>query len=276
MWNIENILKKSKAKPKVERICIIDFTRGLAIIVMVLFHMFFTFSEVFGFPFSKTLYLFFDSNPIVEILAGLFILISGISSSLTSSNIRRGIRTLSVALGITLVTSLIMPVFGYEGLSIYFGVLHLLGLAMIISPLFLWFTQKVPRQIGLPLCLLLLLLTRNIGSGYIGLNENLLSISLTDTIMNTSFLFPFGIRESGFYSADYYPIFPWIFLFICGVYVGRQIKKTELPPVLYKPINRPIEWLGQRTLSIYVLHQPIIFLLGLLIEKLTLVSTPPI
>lgn len=253
---------------KKSRIAPLDFIRGAAITVMVVFHLFFTFGEVFGFSSFLWLYEFIASTAIVDVFAGMFIIISGISSSLTRSNTRRGLKTLGIAVAITLVTVYLMPLFGYDHLGISFGILHLLSLAMLLSPVFLKLSEQVPSQVAVPLCILLFALTRNIRDGYIGITKACASFVIPQSIREIPFLFPFGITSDSFFSADHYPLLPWIFLFIIGIYAGKHLRYATLPEKFYKPVCKPVEAIGRHTLYIYVAHQPVIFLLGLIIEKI--------
>ncbi|MDR1629700.1 MAG: DUF1624 domain-containing protein [Oscillospiraceae bacterium] len=261
---------KNSIAAKKSRIAPLDFIRGAAITVMVIFHLFFTFGEVFGFSSFLWLYEFIASTAIVDVFAGLFIIISGISSSLTKSNLRRGFKTLGIAVAITLVTVYLMPLLGYDNLGISFGILHLLSLAMLLSPLLLKLADQVPPQVAVPLCTLLFALTRNIREGYIGITKECANVIIPQSVREIPFLFPFGITNDSFFSADHYPLLPWIFLFIIGIYLGKHLRYAILPEKFYKTICKPVEAIGRHTLYIYVAHQPVIFFLGLVIEKLFL------
>ena len=113
-----------------KRIYLLDELRGLAVFCMVFYHAFYSMSEFFNIAIGTKLLDFF--TPAEPFFAALFIVISGISSRLSHNNTKRGVRLLCVALALTVVTAVIMPMMHFEGAEIYFGILHLLSLSMLI------------------------------------------------------------------------------------------------------------------------------------------------
>ena len=79
-----------------------------------------------------------------------------------------------------------------------------------------------------------------------------------------SWLFPLGFVPRSFYSADYYPPLPWIFCFFLGARLGGVVdwKKHDrpLPEALCLP--------GRHSLLLYLLHQPVLYGLVWLIQRL--------
>ena len=78
--------------------------------------------------------------------------------------------------------------------------------------------------------------------------------------------FFFGFVSSGFYSADYFPILPWIFVFLLGTWLGGKIREGKLPERFYTARFPFFPKVGRHALLIYILHQPILaglcFLIG--------------
>lgn len=68
--------------------------------------------------------------------------------------------------------------------------------------------------------------------------------------------FPLGLHDQTFWSADYFPIIPWLFLFLAGVYFGIYIQNGHVPNFAYKARLGPINWLGRHALLIYIVHVP--------------------
>ena len=63
---------------------------------------------------------------------------------------------------------------------------------------------------------------------------------------------------------DYFPIFPWIFLFVAGYFLYRIFHSRGWDEKLFARGNLPvINWLGRHTLPIYLIHQPVLYGLGL-------------
>ncbi|MBQ6020188.1 MAG: DUF1624 domain-containing protein [Clostridia bacterium] len=241
------------------RIHLLDLLRGIAVTAMVLYHMTYTFGEMFAFPFFAKL-LGATQNIAPPIIATTFILVSAYSSTLSRGNVKRGARIFAIALGISLVTCLILPLVGIDGAQIKFGILHFLGVAVMLSPLLYKLAGKVNFYLGAAVCVVLAVGTRDLYTqGFFG-------IPVTDPIQSVNVLFPIGIYHDPFYSADYYPLLPWIFVFLLGCFLAVKLPKDKMPALAYKKLCPPVEFLGRHALLIYVIHQPVIFGIGELIS----------
>ncbi|MBR1811334.1 MAG: DUF1624 domain-containing protein [Clostridia bacterium] len=237
------------------RIRLLDMLRGGAVIAMVLYHTVYTFGAIFRLSVFTAMYaaLKFIAPPII---ATTFILISAYASSLSRKNVRRGALIFAVAMGLTVATCRIMPLLGINGAGIRFGILHFLGIAIMLSPVLCKLARRLPPVPGIAVCILLAVGTRNpVKNGFFGL-------PVTDPIQSVNLLFPLGIYHPPFSSADYYPLLPWLFVFMIGCFIAVMLPKARLPRVCYKKICPPIEWIGRHSLLIYVIHQPVIFCFG--------------
>lgn len=239
---------------KPERIQSIDALRGLCVLLMCIHHFLYDMAAFLGAPW----WIF--TNPVFDTLhylfAGCFILLSGVSSRFSRSNLRRGGKLIAVALALTLVTCLAdwlsLRLWGEDfGVRILFGVLHLLGFCMVFYGLTARWLDRLPGPLLPLLCLVLLILTA----------KNVSGLFITDQV----WLFPFGYLTEGFYSADYFPILPWIFVFLAGTWLGGLIREGKLPPGFYTARFPFFPQLGRHALLIYLLHQPILAGLTLLI-----------
>lgn len=256
------------AKTKKGRIHLLDEIRGFAIICMVFFHAFYTMTYMFDMKLGATMYSFF--LPVSLWFAGLFIVISGISCRLSHSNAARGGKLFAIAVGLSLVTWLLEYKFGMGGTMIWFGILHLLSVSMLIYALLHRVIEKVHPLIAVPLLALFFAITYHLPDGYLQFVNY--TLPLPEWLTSCKFLFPFGITHPDFASADYYPIFPWVFLFLIGASVGRRFTGGKLPNFFYNEHLRPLAYCGRHTLVIYLAHQPIIYgilwTLSLIIEKM--------
>ena len=223
---------------KKERVYGLDFFRGIAIVVMVVYHALFSLVNIYGVDLEWFKSPYFNSIG-APLIGGTFTLISGISARYSRSVLKRGLQIFLWGIVMTAVTAVAVP-----DLIIMFGILHLMGSCMIITALTQKYLDKIPIKVGLVISLLLFVLTYQIPKTYWGIKN--------------PYLFPFGLWTIGFYSSDYYPIIPWIFLFIFGTYLGIYVRAGKAPNFLYKSHNKLIEKIGRHTLWIYVLHQPII------------------
>lgn len=69
-----------------------------------------------------------------------------------------------------------------------------------------------------------------------------------------------GFYPFGFFSTDYFPLTPWLFLFWAGFYLHHLAERTaqSLRP-LRRSVCPPLGWLGRNSLMLYLLHQPVIY-----------------
>ena len=226
------------AEPK-KRIEIIDALRGLSLILMVIHHFLLDLIVLCGAPG----WLF--SNPVFDVLhyifAGAFIFLAGVSCRLSRSNLKRGLKCFAIAMVMTLVTGLIDSI-------IVFGVLHLLGFSMIFFALTGKAWDAIPRKLAPVLYIALL----------IGSNWLIGNVDIGDA---AHWLFPLGWTYPGFYSADWFPIFPWLFVFLTGTWFGLYVKERKLPGWFYDFTCPVLPKVGRQSLLVYVVHQPVLYAL---------------
>ncbi len=236
-----------------KRICLIDEIRGFSVLMMVLFHAYYVMGEFFGISFGEKLYNFF--LPLEPVFAAVFIILCGVSCTLSRSNLRRGLKALAAALAFTLVTAVILPGFNIRGAEVYFGILHFLACSILIYALIHKLTDRIPPFAGIIICILLFLFFLNIEKHKLGLGA--LSFSLPENLYQTNYFIPFGIYNSDFYSADYFPLFPFVFVFFAGVYAGNFFRKAGFPARSYKMRVPFLDYIGRHAFIIYVLHIPL-------------------
>ena len=209
----------------------LDAWRGLAVLVMLFWHLAWDLAEFGVFPKQAM----FDP-PMAALryfIIGSFVLLSGISCRYSRSNTRRGMKTLLCALAVSAAMYCVND-------PVWFGTLHLLGCCMLFYAAFGERFEKLPPARTALACMVLFAFF----------------LVLTDRIrIATPGLWAFGFRTRQFYSADYYPLFPWLFLFLAGSIVGGKLR----PGVLDEGRTFPawLQWLGRKALWIYMLHQPV-------------------
>lgn len=239
-----------------KRIHFLDEMRGLAVFCMIFYHAFYIIGELFGIEQAMDLFYFF--MPVQPFFAGIFIFICGISCSLSKSNLKRGAILLGIALGMTLVTAVVMPKMGFVDCEIYFGILHFLSACILLFALFSKLIKAFSPAAGLVICAVLYIFTAGIGSGYLGFGEAL-RIDLPASLYTSDILVPLGIYSPAFYSADYFPLFPDIFIFLAGAFTGVYSAKKGFPEKLYIQRAPFFGFLGKNALIIYIVHMPLIY-----------------
>lgn len=217
------------------RIGFLDLWRSAAVWAMVVYHFLFTMRN-FGYLSDAVLF----STPLnifQKLICTSFIFISGVSCGLSRSNVRRGLRVLLAAAVVTAGSLLVQD-------PIKFGILHFLGIAMLIWAYLGKYLLKIPRFLAPVLWLSLYALT------YIWISR---------TPVSAGWLFPLGFIRSDFYSADYFPIFPWIFLFFLGAWASGELKHLSSWKFLSREYHPALVWTGRNSLLIYLIHQPIFY-----------------
>lgn len=236
-----------------KRIYLLDEIRGLAVFCMVLYHGYWLAGGVFGLAAGKKLFEFF--MPAEPFFAGIFIFVCGLSCLLSRSNLRRGLRIAAAAAAFTVFTCVILPLFGVNELGIRFGILHFLGVCVLLYTLTEKGVKKVPPYAGAFLCILLYLFFSGLRGGVLG-DGNLIKIPLPAALYESDWLMPIGIHSPSFDSADYFPVLPNVFMFFFGVFCGRLILHKGFPSFAYKERIRFLGWLGRHAFIIYVTHFP--------------------
>lgn len=223
-----------------KRIWELDALRGLCILGMVLVHLVYDIRDLYGladfaYPAVFTFVMHWGSV--------LFLLISGICVTLGRHPVKRGLVVLGGGMLCSLVTA------GMYGLGlqdrsiiIWFGILHCLGICMLLWP----GLSRLPSWALGGLALVLLAL---------GYWFQTLTVPVT-------WLFPLGLTAPGFASSDYFPLLPNLGWFLVGAFLGRtgyRRKESLLPqfPAEARPV-RFLSWCGRQSLFIYLLHQPVL------------------
>jgi uncharacterized membrane protein len=240
-------------KSDTRRIELLDELRGFAIIAMIVHHAFLDIGEVAAADWGYKAFDFLCTFQ--PLFWAIFIIISGICSRLSRNPVKRGVIVLGAGLIVTLVTAVIMPLLNMTGAEIYFGILSCLGSCMIITGLLMPLIEKTNSVAGMIICAVLFAITYSISS------KSLLFglIPLPEALYSTNYLMPLGFFNSSFYSADYFAIFPWIFMFIFGSFLGKYAKDGAFPEWTYKKRVKLFSFVGRNSLWFYLAHQVVIY-----------------
>lgn len=241
-----------------KRVGLLDELRGFAIICMVVYHAMYDLKYIFGVDIP----IFFESwfYVIRDIFSGLFIFISGTVCRFSRNNVKRGAQCFFLGMIITFVTPF------FSSLPIQFGILHFLGISMMLFGLTEKILDYIPALVGIIVFALLFAITWNIPMGFIGI-KGLFEIHLPAKAFEVGVLFPFGLHNASFVSSDYFPLFPWFFLFLAGSCFGIWAKEGSLPKFFYPTHIKWIAAVGRNTIWVYILHQPVVYLIFSLIFR---------
>lgn len=237
-----------------KRFPLLDSIRGVVLVSMILYHATWNFVYIYGRDWkwfgSKGAYLWQQS------ICWTFILLSGFCFSLGKRHVKSGVMVFISGALVSLVTILVMP-----QNKVVFGVLTCIGSCILLVTLGEKLLNKIPAYIGTMFSFALFLLTKNINNGYLGFKEGVYLI-LPEELYGNYFTTYLGFPFRGFYSTDYFSLFPWLFLFLTGFYVCKIADKKKVWNVDLLQWKIPlVSWLGRRSLLIYLLHQPVIFAL---------------
>ena len=286
----------SRPREKGKRIFEVDFLRGVAILLMVLLHFCYTFgygpkdfydiklgqepewyvplARFFRFVFcsitqpkgsavldysDKALMNFNTNLHCLEVFwAGMFMFLSGLSCTLSKNNIKRGVQIFLVAnllsMTLELLTDFLYPTFD---MHIWCGILHALGLGVILYSLFDHFLPKW-WQTFIAFIVLAILSGVAIHFTY-GVGDGLTNIyppfKTTEEFFGEMGKLLIGMKR---YGDDYFsPLLVTTAIF-GGASVGKTVyakKKSLLPSWFKGRWGKPICFLGRHTLIIYVVHQ---------------------
>jgi uncharacterized membrane protein len=250
--NLKNIIKKKNNRTPSKRFIEIDLLRGFAITIMVFGHILWDLDFYGLFPLDRELYSIFSKTapPLFFLLVGMCIII-GLKKKefkdIDEENkyykhlVIRGLKIIGLGMILTMVTMIFLPT-----RPILFGVLHCIGLSIVLSVPFLKYRNYN-----------VLFSVSFISAGFlIGLQ----------TINNpTLFHLIIGLRQADIwkYTIDYFPLFPWFGICLLGIVIGDWLYCGErrifrIPDLSkYRPAKM-FSWIGKHSLGIYLMHQPVI------------------
>ncbi len=224
-------------------------------ISMLLYHASWDLVYIFGvdWPFYRSQYAYFWQQSI----CWNFIMLSGFCLPLRKKPLKRGLTVFLCGALVSAVTLIFMP-----ANLVMFGVLTFMGSAMLLVTglhkiLFPHEGSVNPRILFMLLILsfLIFMFLKPINSGYL-----LTGIRLPESLYSNLFTAYLGFPAKSFYSTDYFSLLPWIFLFLTG-YFWHFLIFPGCRKILEKAPFKVVQFIGKHSLFIYMLHQPLIYLI---------------
>ena len=235
-----------KLGQKVDRFWEVDAARGVAIILMIVYHTTYDLDTLGGYDIQST------TGPWVlfaDVTAGLFLFLVGVSLAISRARttltgwslfgkyLARGLKILAYGAVLTVV-------FLALGMGVVaFGILHLIGTSIILAYPFLRlrFTNLV------------------LGTLIFVAGQYALAL---DHYSQSFWLLPFGVVPEGVIMPDYRPLLPWFGIVLIGLFFGNEVYddggRREIMEDKAPVLARPLLPLGRNSLFIYLIHQPII------------------
>lgn len=220
---------------------IIDIARGVAILMMFIYHF------CFDLDYFHIVSFYFTTNPFWltfrAIIVSSFLLVVGVSLALASSRkinktrYWRRLLLLAVYASVTSIASYLM----FPETVIFFGILHFILLASVVGLLFakLYWTNLM-----------------------LGIVFIILGGFFSFSYFNQAPLQWFGLMTYKPRTEDYVPFLPWFGVVLTGMFVGKYffIKNNYQKLKNWSSDNtfaKMLEFGGRHSIHIYMLHQPI-------------------
>lgn len=241
------------------RVRVFDLVRGLSVVSMVLFHLCYDLRYIAGLP------LDWFAGPLREAwrcsISWTFVFVAGCMCPLSRDNLRRALRYGAVALAIWVVTSV-----AAVDTPISFGIIYCMAACTLVYWL-LGRARLAPRGCAAAVCLLVAFLAlQDLSSGRVGLGP--LSVELPEALYRTPWLAWLGLPGPGFASGDYYPLLPYLMLFLAGAALGARWARRGYPAWAREASVGPLNLIGRHALLVYVAHQPVILAASALLSAL--------
>lgn len=170
----------------------------------------------------------------------MLIALAGMSAGIMGQHKRwrNGAKLTAMGLLISMGTIAFMP-----EEQILYGVLTFFGTALLLTVLLEsgGLLSRLAPEMGMALCI----------AGYAA------SFRIDEVVVDSDAFAIFGLHSDRFYSADYVPLLPYIFMFWLGLYILPFLKQ-HASGVLSWGRCRPLELCGRHSLLIYIVHQPIL------------------
>ena len=224
----------------------LDTLRGCTLVSMMLYHA--AWDLVYIFRVNWPWYESYGAYLWQQSICWTFLLLSGYCFRLGHRPVRRGLAVFGGGALVTAATVLFMP----EN-RVFWGVLSLLGAAVLLTVPLDRFFRRLPAAVGLGASFGLFLLTRGVPE------RRFLFLSLPAWLYRNDWTAILGFPQPRFYSTDYFPLLPWLFLFWTGYFLYGLRRPADLPPSLSRLRLPVLTAVGRQSLWVYLLHQPVIY-----------------
>ncbi|MDY3901886.1 MAG: heparan-alpha-glucosaminide N-acetyltransferase [Atopobiaceae bacterium] len=231
------------------RVRVFDAVRGFSVLSMMAFHLCYDLRYLYGLPMAWFV------SPFLDVwrasISWTFLFVAGCMCVLSRSNLRRGLVYGAFALLIFVATSV-----AAADVPISFGIIFCMS-ACTLAYALLERLRLAPRGPVAGLVLLALFVASlGVTRGFVGVGP--LTFDLPASLYATDRLSWLGFPGPTFESGDYYPVLPYLLMYLSGASFNAWWKGRGYPERLRGPVCRPLEFVGRHALAFYVAHQPLI------------------
>ena len=222
-----------------------DAARGVAIIMMVVYHFTYDLNAFGGYGIEATTGFW---ARFADATASLFLFLVGVSLAISHARgggdrfgkyLLRGLRIFGYGMVLTAVF------LAFSMGIVAFGILHLIGVSIVLA---------YP---------LLNLKLTNVSLGALVFAVGMYVMARDPS--GSPWLLPFGVVPESWMMPDYRPLLPWFGVVLIGLGFGNVVYGGGTRPRILSQktpvVARPLLPLGRNSLSIYLVHQPILILL---------------
>ncbi len=231
------------------RLGVFDLVRGFSVVSMVIFHLCYDLKFIAGYD------LEWFEPPLQDVwrcsISWVFLFIAGCMCTLSRNNLRRALEYGCVALAIWAVTTV-----AAVDTPISFGIIYCMSACTLVA----WALQRIralPRgYVAAALLFVAFISLLGLADGTIGVGP--WTLGLPQELTMVEGLAWLGIPSASFSSGDYYPLLPYLLIYLCGAAMGTRWKERGYPSWAYDANLAPLNFVGRHALLVYVIHQPVI------------------
>ena len=243
---------------------LLDGIRGSVLLSMIAYH--FSWNMVYMYGARWSWYRSTGAYIWQQSICWTFIILSGFCWSMGKQPLKRGLMVFGGGLLVTAVTLAVMP-----QNRVVFGVLTCIGSCMLILIPIDKCLRRISAEAGMAISIALFVVLRNINRGSLGF-EGWSFLTLPRSLYQNLLTAYLGMPGMGFYSTDYFSLIPWFFLFLTGYFLYSVSKKYNLLRGKFLQKKIPVvDYLGKHSLLVYLLHQPIIYLIQELLRGMGMI-----
>ncbi len=229
------------------RVPAVDALRGLAVLAMIAFHFCFdlAYFRFAGWDFYRDPFWLHARTAILSsflLLAGASLVLAQRTQQGRDRFRRHVLQVAACALLVSVGSYLVFP-----RSYIWFGVLHAIAVSLLLI-------RPLAARPAIALAL--------------GIAVIAAGVVYTDPVFASRYWGWLGFAPGKPITEDYVPLFPWTGVMLLGIPLGHALVRNRfraIAPLARLP--RPVLWLGRHSLLVYLVHQPLLFGVLLLVAR---------